>query len=72
MVATLKHTLGFPTSYFLNAELEVVDIKRGGIPIPSKMALKKALEVNYTFFNDRMVSFLNKKVKIRAPLAAEE
>lgn len=72
VVATLKHNLGFPTSYFLNADLEVVDIKRGGVPVPPKMAAKKAFEINYTFFNNRMLSFLNKKEKPREPYAATE
>ena len=59
-VSTLKHTLGFPTSYFLNSELDVIDIKRGGVPIPRKTAFKKALEINYNIFNERVVGFLSK------------
>ena len=61
VIATLKHSLGFPTSYFLNADLEVVDIKRGGVPIPPRTSFKKAFDMNFAVFNDRMVSFLNKK-----------
>ncbi len=72
VVATLKHTLGFPTSYFLNADLDVVDIKRGGVPLPPKMALKKAFEINYTFFNNRMISYLNKPVKAREQFAVSD
>ena len=60
VVATLKHTLGFPTSYFLNSELEVIDIKRGGVPMPRKTAFKKALEINYNVFNERVIGFLSK------------
>ena len=61
VVATLKHSLGFPTSFFLNADLEVVDIKRGGIPIPPRTSVKKALDLNFEIFDQRMVSFLSKK-----------
>ena len=61
VVATLKHTLGFPTCYFLNSDLNVVDITRGSVQIPKKTPLKKALEMNYNVFNDRVVSFLSKK-----------
>jgi thiol-disulfide isomerase/thioredoxin len=61
VVATLKHTLGFPTSYFLNSDLEVIDIKRGGISIPKKTVFKRAVEINYDIFNERLVSFLSKK-----------
>src|SRR6218665_89541 len=60
VVATLKHTLGFPTSYFLNSELEVIDIKRGGVPMPRKTAFKKALEIHYNVFNERVIGFLSK------------
>jgi thiol-disulfide isomerase/thioredoxin len=62
VIATLKHTLGFPTSYYLNSDLEVVDIKRGGIAIPpGRISVKKAMEINYEVFNERLVSFLSKK-----------
>lgn len=64
-VATLKHTLGFPTSYFLNSAMEVVDIKRGGISIPSRTPSKKAMELNYALFDERLVDFLNKKDSVR-------
>jgi hypothetical protein len=64
-VATLKHTLGFPTSYFLNSDLEVIDIKRGGIAIPPRTPTRKAIEMNYDLFNGRLVSFLEKKDQVR-------
>jgi thiol-disulfide isomerase/thioredoxin len=70
VVATLKHTLGFPTSYFLNADLEVVDIKRGGVAIPRKTSFKKAFEINFNVFNERMVSFLSKKDYNQTQLAS--
>ncbi|WP_290838200.1 redoxin domain-containing protein [Flavobacterium sp.] len=60
VVANLKHTLGFPTSYFLNSDLEVVDIKRGGIAIPPRTPSKTAMEMNYTVFNERLSSFFEK------------
>lgn len=71
VVATLKHTLGFPTSYFLNSDLEVVDIKRGGIVIPHKTPVKKAIEMNYTVFNERLTNFLNNKDSIEPKMIAE-
>lgn len=63
-VANLKHTLGFPTSYFLNSELEVIDIKRGGIAIPPRTPSKKAMEMNYAVFNDRLAHFLEKQGQV--------
>ncbi len=72
VVATLKHTLGFPTSYFLNSELEVVDIKRGGISIPARTPSKKAMELNYVVFQDRIENFLQKKDQIPIAVASED
>lgn len=70
VVATLKHSLGFPTSYFLNADLQVVDITRGGVPIAPRTAFKKAFEINFDLFNERMMRFLNKKENLQRQLAA--
>lgn len=64
VVATLKHALGFPTSYFLNGALEVVDIKRGGISVAPRTPARKAIEMNYSVFNERIMSFLEKKDQI--------
>lgn len=69
VVATLKHTLGFPTSYFLNSDLEVIDIKRGGIAIPKKTNFKTAMQINYDVFNERLVSFFSKKDLMKQQLA---
>ena len=69
VVATLKHTLGFPTSYFLNSDLEVIDIKRGGIQIPKRTSFKIAMEMNYDVFNERLINFLDKKDGMRQQLA---
>ena len=70
VVATLKHALGFPTSYFLNANLEVIDIKRGGVAVPPRTSFKKAFEMNFNVFNERLVSFLDKKENFQRQLAA--
>ncbi|GEP52055.1 hypothetical protein FNO01nite_27270 [Flavobacterium noncentrifugens] len=61
VVATLKHTLGFPTCYFLNSELDVIDITRGSIPVSKKTPFKKAIEMNYVVFDARVVDLLAKK-----------
>lgn len=72
IVATLKHTLGFPTSYYLNSSLEVVDIKRGGIQLPPRTSGKVAFEMNYRLFNERLDIFLDKQHEISSQLAATE
>jgi thiol-disulfide isomerase/thioredoxin len=74
IVATLKHTLGFPTSYFLNSSLEVVDIKRGGIQLPPRTSGKIAFDMNYRLFNERLSIFLEKQnaTQTHSQLAATE
>ncbi|MFT3793984.1 TlpA family protein disulfide reductase [Flavobacterium sp.] len=70
IVATLKHTLGFPTSYYLNSNLEVVDIKRGGITLPPRTSNKVAFEMNYRLFNERLDIFLDKQQTAVTQLAS--
>lgn len=71
VIATLKHTLGFPTSYFLNGDLEVIDVKRGGFVVPLKTPIKKAIEMNYTVFDERMKNFLEIKDQIQPLVIAD-
>jgi len=72
IVSALKHTFGFPTSYFLNTNLDVVDIKRGGIPTAGKISYITAFNQNYNLFNERLTNFLIKKDEITERLAATE
>ena len=58
IVANLKHTLGLPTSYFLDQELKVVNIKRGGAQPPSKSSYVKAYTMNYNTFREGLGSLL--------------
>ena len=71
IVSTLKHTLGFPTSYFLNSNLEVVDIKRGGASIGPEFNQKEAFALNYALFNQRISDYLLKKDIVRPQLTAD-
>jgi thiol-disulfide isomerase/thioredoxin len=61
IVANLKHTLGFPTSYFLDEKLRVVNIKRGGAQPPSKSSYVKAYTMNYNIFREGLGSLLIEK-----------
>lgn len=72
IVATLKHTLGFPTSYYLNNNLEVIDIKRGGIQLPPRTSGKIAFDMNYRLFNERLRIFLDKQNQVKEQLAIVE
>jgi thiol-disulfide isomerase/thioredoxin len=69
IVSILKHTLGFPTSYFLNSNLDVVDIKRGGIQAVPKMPFRESLSLNYELFNSRLSEFMLKKDLVKEQLA---
>lgn len=57
-IAVLKHYLGFPTSYFLNKNLDIIDIKRGNPQVNSKLSYAKTLEYNLNYFQDNLTNFL--------------
>lgn len=61
VVSNLKHTLGFPTSYFLDENLKVVNIKRGGAQPDKKSTYVKAYTMNYNAFRDGLGSLLIEK-----------
>ena len=61
IVANMKHSLGFPTSYFLDENLKVVNIKRGGAQPPNKTAYVKAYTMNYNTFREGLGSLLIEK-----------
>jgi len=53
IVAALKHTLGLPTSYYLNENLKVLDIRRCGVKLsPDKKNEQKSYSLNYNSFLD--------------------
>ncbi|TRX39280.1 TlpA family protein disulfide reductase [Flavobacterium restrictum] len=51
IIATLKHTLGFPTSYFMDENKKIVSIKRISNDYQPKMPSEKALSISYAQFN---------------------
>lgn len=61
IVSNLKHTLGFPTSYFLDQNLRVVNIKRGGAQPHSNSSYVKAYTMNYNAFREGLGSLLIEK-----------
>ncbi|MCO6148518.1 redoxin domain-containing protein [Flavobacterium sp. NRK1] len=59
-VAALKHTLGFPTSYFLDADRKIVDIRRCGVftkPVAKEQS-QKSLALNYNSFLDGLSTII--------------
>jgi thiol-disulfide isomerase/thioredoxin len=62
IVANLKHTLGFPTSYFIDQNLKVVDIKRASAQIDMKNnSYVKSYAMNYNTFRSGLGSLLVNK-----------
>ena len=60
----MKETLGFPTCYSIDSNLQIIDIKRGAASVPLKTPNKKAYEMNYAVFKERisqLTSIQNKK-----------
>ena len=72
IVSALKHTFGFPTSYYLNKNLDVVDIKRGGATLPVKPNYLASFNENYRLFNERLSDFLINKDLVQEQLADME
>lgn len=65
IVAAMKHTLGFPTSFFLDENLKVVDIRRCGMKqCPKKTPYDKAYALNYNSYIEGLATILiNRELK---------
>lgn len=51
IVSTIKHTLGFPTSIFLDEDKKVLNIKHFYNPIKTKTPIKEAITISYNNFS---------------------
>ena len=49
MVQSMKHSLGFPTSFFIDAQKKIVDVRRGVLH-PYEEAYEISFELNYNSF----------------------
>ncbi|RAR47123.1 TlpA family protein disulfide reductase [Flavobacterium lacus] len=61
IVESMRETLGFPTCYMIDEHLQVVNIKRGSASTPLKTPTKKAVEMNYSIFSDRLSELIQLK-----------
>lgn len=57
-IINLKHTFGFPTSFYIDSENRVMDIKRANSNINKKDSYLKAYTENYNFFVDGLSTLL--------------
>jgi thiol-disulfide isomerase/thioredoxin len=62
IVENMKETLGFPTCYMLDSNLQVVNIKRGAASVPFKTPNKKAIDMNYNVFKERIIQLNSKEM----------
>lgn len=54
IIKTMKKTLGFPRTYFIDENKKIMDIKRGFSNfVPYKTPLKKAKDLNYNFLKKK-------------------
>ncbi|MDV6167997.1 TlpA disulfide reductase family protein [Flavobacterium sp. DG1-102-2] len=61
IVAALKHTLGFPTSYFLDANRKIVDIRRCGVfKTLEKQQYQKSFDLNYNSYLEGLSTIMIK------------
>ena len=60
-ISSIKHTLGFPTCFYLDEDLKIVDIKRGGENSSPSVAYMKAYTQNYNTFRDGLSTILISK-----------
>jgi thiol-disulfide isomerase/thioredoxin len=72
MVSALKHKLGFPTTFFLDETLKVVDIRRCGMKkCPKKTPYTEAYAINYNSYLDGMGTILLNKELQKEMLATK-
>lgn len=65
LVASMKHKLGFPTTFFLDDELRVMDIRRCGMKkCPKKTPYNQAYAINFNSYLDGLSTvLLNRELK---------
>lgn len=59
VVSRLKHTLGLPTTFLLNKNKEILDIRRG-VSHPYSTKLQESIDVNYNSIFDGIANHLLK------------
>lgn len=65
IVENMRETLGFPTTYMLNTNLNILDIKRGTANPTLITPLEEAILMNYRIFNDRITGLLQNDTKVK-------
>ncbi|MEL1243232.1 TlpA disulfide reductase family protein [Flavobacterium sp. DGU11] len=72
IIASMKHTLGFPTSFYLDENLKVIDIRRSSIPTgPKKSNYNKGYALNYNSVLDGLDKLLINRELTKEHLATK-
>ena len=57
-ISYLKRTFGFPTSYLIDENMELVDIQKNFVKPENKMDMKNSLDFYYQRFNSGLTSLI--------------
>lgn len=69
MVKTMKYAMGFLCTYFLDADLKVISIRRGPPPQVAKCTpIKEAIQLNFDAYNEGISNLLLKSDIRREPI----
>lgn len=69
IVQTMKHSLGFPTSFFINEDKKIVDVRRGVLH-PYNEAYSISYELNYNSFLNG-ITFLKSLQQEKSPIVSD-
>ncbi|RYJ45786.1 TlpA family protein disulfide reductase [Flavobacterium beibuense] len=71
-IASIKHTLGFPTSFYLDEDKNIVDIRRCGIKLsPKRTTYRKAYTLNYNSYLDGLSTIVLGKELVKETIAVK-
>ncbi|MCG2610504.1 TlpA family protein disulfide reductase [Flavobacterium sp. SM15] len=69
-VSTLKHTLGIPTTFLIDQDMNLIDIRRGGINPGPKTTYLESFNINYSRFQDGLNVLLLNENTFQSRLAS--
>jgi thiol-disulfide isomerase/thioredoxin len=72
LVSNLKHYLGFPTSYFITKDLEIIDIQKGHPQANLKTSYSNLMKKNLEYFQKRIATLLMKKEMLQSQIVVNE
>ncbi|WP_310994144.1 TlpA family protein disulfide reductase [Aequorivita marina] len=71
VIEVMKHSLGFPTSFFIDANKKIVDVRRGALH-PYNKAYEVSYELNYNSFKNGISLLKNLDTQKKDRFAAKQ